>query len=154
MTLLQTLNPTVTFVLMTSNAMATGDQGVNRAIRNQQIRNFCLANTSWWLFDFEDLDAWCGTTNNSYTSNGVVVPLLHSAYVGDDSSCGGHVNALASNVKGNAFWWLLARIAGWDGTTYTPDPCPAGIPGFPITGVFLAAALAVVVIGKKRVFVG
>ena len=34
---------------------------------------------------------------------------------GYDAADTNHTRILNNNLKGRAFWWLLARIAGWEG---------------------------------------
>ena len=49
--------PNVIFIYITGNAQRDGAGGYNRYLRNQQIRNYCLANGKI-IFDFGDLDSW------------------------------------------------------------------------------------------------
>lgn len=35
-----------------------------------------------------------------------------------------HSRPLNCNLKGRAFWWMVARLAGWDGEARTPLPVP------------------------------
>jgi hypothetical protein len=96
--------PGVTFVYFTGNAQSE-DQ--NRVDRNNQIRDYCRQNNKI-LFDFADLDCWYG--GEQYTVNGI--PMEHPQYHGDEA---GHTTYGSCDNKAKAFWWLLARIAGWDG---------------------------------------
>lgn len=96
--------PGVTFVYFTGNAQSE-DQ--NRVDRNNQIRNYCRENNKI-LFDFADLDCWYG--GEQYTVNGI--PMEHPQYHGDEA---GHTTYGSCDNKAKAFWWLLARIAGWGG---------------------------------------
>lgn len=104
--------PGVTFVYMTGNAQS--DEAKNRYDRNEQIRAYCRENNKI-LFDFADLDCWYD--NEKHTLNGI--PSEHPMYEGDEA---GHTTYESCENKARAFWWLLARIAGWDGgTALTPD---------------------------------
>jgi hypothetical protein len=96
--------PDVTFIYMTGNAQSSEQ---NRYDRNNQIRQYCRDNNKF-LFDFADLDCW--DNGEQYTENGI--PMEHPHYNGDEA---GHTTYSSCDNKGKAFWWLLARIAGWSG---------------------------------------
>jgi len=134
MTAFENANQDVTFVYFTGNAQnlwCGEEEGYNRYLRNEQIRQYC-SNNNKILFDFADLDAWYNGSKNSYSYGGHQVPLLNDAYGGDGDGWG-HVNKTCAENKAKAYWWMLARIAGWDGTgptpTPTPTPTPSTIPG-------------------------
>jgi hypothetical protein len=103
------LYPNVTFIYTTGNAQAGWEEGYNRHLRCNEIRNYCAANSKI-LFDFEDMDCWYNGQMNYYIYNNDTVPVQHSAYNGDDC---GHVNNISTLQKGKAVWWMMARIRGW-----------------------------------------
>uniref|UniRef100_A0A7V1EIY0 SGNH/GDSL hydrolase family protein n=1 Tax=candidate division WOR-3 bacterium TaxID=2052148 RepID=A0A7V1EIY0_UNCW3 len=107
--------PNVTFVFFTGNAQAIDADGYNRHTRNQQIRQFCNDH-HFACFDFADLDAWYYDGSSweqaTYDYNGTVVPCEHPNFHGDE---GGHTTFESCEQKGKAVWWMLARIAGWQG---------------------------------------
>ena len=116
MATLEAANPGVTFIYMTGNAQANWGDGYNRYQRNNQIRDYCNANSKV-LFDFADIDCWYNGDQNTYQYSGTTVPVEHSHYSGDQA---GHTTYESCEQKGKAFWWMMARLAGWDpGTSGT-----------------------------------
>ncbi len=97
--------PQVIFIYMTGNAQSTE---MNRFQRNNQIREYCQNNNKV-LFDFADLDCWYN--GQQHLESGI--PVEHPHYHGDEA---GHTTYESCINKARAFWWLLARLSGWDGT--------------------------------------
>jgi len=104
MTQLEKEFPNITFIYMTGNAQSPEQ---NRYDRNNQIRDYCKANKKI-LFDFADLDCWYN--GQQYTENGI--PMEHPHYHGDEAA---HTTYESCENKAKAFWWLMARLSGWDG---------------------------------------
>ena len=96
--------PDIMFIYMTGNAQSSEQ---NRYDGNNQIREYCRGNNKF-LFDFADLDCWYN--GEQHTENGI--PMEHPQYHGDEA---GHTTYTSCDNKGRAFWWLLARMAGWSG---------------------------------------
>ena len=106
--------PDVTFIYMTGHLDGSGPDG-NLYARNNQIRAYCAANNKI-LFDFADIE--------SYDPDGAYYPDASDAcewcYTWCSSHpcpyCGcSHSQCFNCYQKGKAFWWMMARIAGWDG---------------------------------------
>lgn len=100
--------PEVTFVYMTGNSQSAEQ---NRENRNNQIRNYCRTHNKV-LFDFGDLDCWYNGEQYKVGS----LPMEHPHYNGDEA---GHTTYESCENKARAYWWMLARIAGWNGPVTT-----------------------------------
>ncbi|MCK5786969.1 MAG: T9SS type A sorting domain-containing protein [Candidatus Sabulitectum sp.] len=129
MTLLEGEYPDVTFIYLTGNAQGTGSSGYNRFQRNNQIRDYCAVNDKV-LFDFADLDCWWYNPSslqwehNTYSYSGTNVPSEHPQYYGDEY---GHTTAASCTIKGKAWWWMMAVLAGWNSTGIEMEGADPGI---------------------------
>lgn len=115
------------FVLMTGHTDGTDTPTQPRTLKynNKLVRDYAIAN-GMALFDFADIEshdpagtsypttngtdscAWCSAWCQSHPSDCVNLP----------NCSGGHlsgVNGLVCIQKAKAFWWMMARLAGWDG---------------------------------------
>lgn len=109
----------VVFIYMTGHLDGTGPSG-NLYARNNQIRDYCT-NNGKILYDFADIESydpegiyypdgsdwceWCETWCDTRTC-----PDLDCV---NDDDCA-HSVCFNCYQKGRAFWWMMARIAGWE----------------------------------------
>ena len=118
MSVLESEYPDVTFIYMTGNAQGTGSDGYNRWLRNNQIRDFCSTGGRV-LYDFADLDCWWFDPSTSeweqhtYEYGGYQIPAEHPQFYGNEY---GHTTAESCRQKGEALWYMMAVLAGWQGT--------------------------------------
>jgi hypothetical protein len=151
MATLETQYPNVQFVYMTGHLDGGGETG-NLNLRNQQIRDFAVANDKI-LFDFADIESFNPTDATDfmklladdgcyYDSDGDGYPgpgnwaiewiAAHPAHplTNVAATCGScaHSQRLNCVMKGRGFWWLMARLAGWDGESGQVSVSPAALP--------------------------
>jgi hypothetical protein len=130
--------PNVKFVYATGNAQEQDCSGCLRHQFNEQMRQF-VRNNNKVLYDFGDLDVWYNGDMATYSCpgwcsvygcpDGMLLPYEHPHWGGGDynNPCG-HALEVSCDNKGRAFWWLLARLAGWPGPSGDTTP-PAPVKG-------------------------
>lgn len=125
--------PGLNFVYMTGHL--DGQANGNLKTRNNQIRAYVNANNKV-LFDFADIESY-DPAGNYYPSESDGCAWCTSwcaAHPQDcqnlPSSCA-HSHPLQCKLKGQAFWWMMARLAGWPGpdTTHAMVFGNAGVGG-------------------------
>ncbi len=125
--------PHITFVYMTGHLDGTGESG-NLHVMNNRIRSYCQTNNKV-LFDFADIESY--DPNGNYFLDGGADDECNydggnwaqewcaanssSELCTEVSDCQ-HSHSLNCNLKARAFWWMLARIAGWSGGSDTTPP--------------------------------
>ena len=135
MTELENDFPGVKFVYMTGHLDIWS--WANLKARNQQIRDYCIANNKI-LFDFADIESYnpdyaffeYANDNCNYYSGPGGSLLGNWATEWCDENPGSdlcwacscaHSEALNCNLKGRAFWWMAAKMAGWGGGTTSQE---------------------------------
>jgi PKD repeat protein len=120
----------IKFIYMTGHLDGTGPDG-NLYQRNSQIREYVRANNKI-LFDFADIESY-DPAGNYYPSGSDACSWCNDwCSTHTCPSCGecAHSNCFNCYNKAKAFWWLLARMAGWDGKPDTviilPQNCTDG----------------------------
>ncbi len=124
MTTLESTYTGVTFVYMTGHSDGSGLTG-NLHLRNQQIRNYCIANNKV-LYDFYDIECYdpdgdyFGDKNVddacNYTGGNWATEWQNSHTEGVDwyNCSSAHSQPLNANRKAYAAWWLWVLIAERD----------------------------------------
>ncbi len=152
--------PNFKFIYMTGHLDIWND--ANLKARNQQIRDYCIANNKI-LFDFADIE--------SYGPDGTYYEYAHDSCDYYDGPGGTHLGNWATewcslnpgsplcwscscahsetancNLKGRAFWWMMAEMAGWE------PGSPIDVPSTNQYGILiiLAAISVFMIIGFTR----
>jgi hypothetical protein len=102
----------------------SGENGYQRHLKHEYIRQHVYANQRV-LFDYADILSY-NNAGQIYTTswNGNTYPMIHPDNMMDyDANWapiphvedGDHIGKVGAMRLGKAQWWMLARLAGWDG---------------------------------------
>jgi hypothetical protein len=92
----------------------TGEQGYQQYLKYEVIRNYVLADADRMLFDFADILCYDGDgSTNTTTWNGHTYPIITSTNLTPTETY--HISQAGALRLAKAMWWMLARMAGWDG---------------------------------------
>ncbi len=107
--------PSVVFVYMTGHLDGSGVAGLLYH-NNDRIRQYCEDHDKI-LFDFADIESWDPDGNYfpDETDSCNWCTDWCASHECPDCGCA-HSQCFNCYQKGRAWWWMMARIAGWDGT--------------------------------------
>ncbi|MCU0606467.1 MAG: T9SS type A sorting domain-containing protein [Candidatus Edwardsbacteria bacterium] len=101
------------------------ENGCQREIKHQYLRQYVALDTSRVLFDYADILCWSdsgdqhiATWNDGGTPR--TYPQIHADNMLDTNGSyvedGDHIGQRGAIRLAKAMWWMLSRLAGWDGT--------------------------------------
>ena len=95
--------------------IGTSDEGMyNAYLKYERIRNYVKADQSRILFDYADILSYNASgVRSTLTWNGHTFPTIHPDNIGGTAT--GHIGSVGAIRLAKAMWWMLARIAGWNG---------------------------------------
>ena len=112
-----------------NGVMAGTENGFQREIKHDYIRTYVKANNTRILFDYADILCWNNSGaeyNANWNDGGTIRPHanVHPDNMKDydgswniiaHSEDGDHIGEVGALRLAKAMWWMLARIAGWNG---------------------------------------
>jgi uncharacterized repeat protein (TIGR01451 family) len=105
-----------------------GESGYQRWLKHERIREYVTSSSDKVLFDYADILCWNDAGERHEAEwNGHTFQAIHLDNTGSYGSS--HIGEAGCLRLGKAMWWLLARIAGWDGTPADSGPQKAASAG-------------------------
>jgi len=127
--------PDVIFVYMTGHLDGTGING-NLYARNNQIRAYCNNNDKV-LFDFADIESYDPDGNYYPDDTDYCNWCTEWCKTHDCPDCGcAHSQCFNCYLKGKAWWWMMARVSGWNGTGGEDNTPPTVLINTPKQGFY------------------
>ena len=126
-----------------NGVMAGTENGFQREIKHDYIRTYVKANNTRILFDYADILCWNNggaEYNANWNDGGTIRPHanIHPDNMKDyDGSWnmiahtedGDHIGEVGALRLAKAMWWMLARIAGWNGVATDVEELSFNQPG-------------------------
>lgn len=146
-------NGYATRVFFTTSPVDTysGENGYQRQLKHERIRQYVAATTNECLFDYADILSWsdAGTQNlltwTDFAGVAKSYQMIHADNLldldGTSTEDGDHIGQRGALRLGKALWVLMARLAGWEpgrapGASLVPSATPGcfdiGFPTYPL----------------------
>jgi hypothetical protein len=110
-----TTNSIPTKIFFTTQPVDTYGSGYNTYLLNERIRDYVSEDTTRILFDYADILSYDDGSSVEYTITADGHSFQAITPTNNYPDLQAHISAVGELRLGKAMWWMLARIAGWDG---------------------------------------